>query len=85
MDYGDGPLPVMLRDGQIEDLSTIAPTTAHLLNRCATKLIDPTRESRAGPCRRTRAPGGVDGGGRTLPPRAVLGACGSSMRQGLRK
>ena len=27
MDYGEGPLPVMLRDGQIEDLSAIAPTT----------------------------------------------------------
>ncbi len=46
MDYGEGPLPVMLRDGQIEDLSAIAPTTAHLLNRCATNSSIP----RGKPC-----------------------------------
>jgi fumarylacetoacetate (FAA) hydrolase family protein len=41
VDRGEGPLPVMIRDGHIEDLSAIAPTTAQLLNRFATNSAIP--------------------------------------------
>jgi fumarylacetoacetate (FAA) hydrolase family protein len=33
VDRGEGPLPIMVRNGRIEDLSRVAPTTAQLLNR----------------------------------------------------
>ena len=33
IDLGDGPLPVLVRGGRLEDLSGIAPTSAHLLAR----------------------------------------------------
>ena len=32
MDFGAGPAPVIVRDGEVEDLSSIAPTVADLLN-----------------------------------------------------
>ena len=32
IDSGDGPTPVLVRDGRVADLSRIAPTTADLLN-----------------------------------------------------
>ena len=35
IDAGQGPTPVLLRDGRIEDVSRIAPTTADLLNTYA--------------------------------------------------
>jgi fumarylacetoacetate (FAA) hydrolase family protein len=41
VDRGEGPLPVMIREGRIEDLSSIAPTTAQLLNRFATNSAIP--------------------------------------------
>ncbi|HEX9207559.1 MAG TPA: fumarylacetoacetate hydrolase family protein [Steroidobacteraceae bacterium] len=33
MDFGEGPTPVLVRDGRILDVSTFAPTVADLLNR----------------------------------------------------
>lgn len=33
IDFGEGPTPVLLRDGRAEDMAEIAPTTAELLNR----------------------------------------------------
>jgi fumarylacetoacetate (FAA) hydrolase family protein len=33
IDTGEGPTPILLRNGRIEDVSAIAPTTAELLNR----------------------------------------------------
>jgi fumarylacetoacetate (FAA) hydrolase family protein len=33
IDTGEGPTPILLRDGRVEDVSAIAPTTAELLNR----------------------------------------------------
>jgi fumarylacetoacetate (FAA) hydrolase family protein len=44
VDRGEGPLPVMIRDGRVEDLSVIAPTTAQLLNRYATNSAIPSGE-----------------------------------------
>ncbi len=35
MDFGAGPTPVLVREGRVEDLSRVAPTTADLLERCA--------------------------------------------------
>ncbi len=32
IDQGDGPTPILVRDGRVEDLSRIAPTTAQLIN-----------------------------------------------------
>ena len=32
MEFGDGPTPVLVRQGRIHDLSTVAPTVADLLN-----------------------------------------------------
>jgi fumarylacetoacetate (FAA) hydrolase family protein len=42
VDRGQGPLPVMIRNGRIEDLSAVAPTTAELLNRYATNSVIPS-------------------------------------------
>jgi len=33
IDFGEGPTPVLVRDGRVEDVSHSAPTTADLLNR----------------------------------------------------
>lgn len=33
LDFGDGPTPVLLRHGRIEDLSAIAPTVSELMNQ----------------------------------------------------
>jgi len=33
VDLGDGPLPVLVRGGRLEDMSRVAPTSAHLLAR----------------------------------------------------
>lgn len=35
VDFGDGPTPVLVRGGRIEDVSRIAPTTADLMNAFA--------------------------------------------------
>jgi fumarylacetoacetate (FAA) hydrolase family protein len=42
VDRGEGPLPVMIREGRIEDLSSIGPTTSQLLNRYATNSAIPS-------------------------------------------
>jgi fumarylacetoacetate (FAA) hydrolase family protein len=36
IDQGAGPVPVLVRNGRLEDLSRVAPTCAHLLARFAT-------------------------------------------------
>lgn len=33
MDFGDGPSPVVIRNGELEDLSRVAPTVSELLNK----------------------------------------------------
>ena len=35
MEFGDGPTPVLVRQGRIQDLSAVAPTVADLLNQTA--------------------------------------------------
>ncbi|MDB5458025.1 MAG: hypothetical protein JWP92_3610 [Caulobacter sp.] len=35
IDFGDGPTPVLVRGGRIEDVSSVAPTTAELMNAFA--------------------------------------------------
>jgi len=35
IDFGAGPTPVLVRDGRVEDMSRIAPTTADLMNEFA--------------------------------------------------
>ncbi|CAN5445138.1 fumarylacetoacetate hydrolase family protein [soil metagenome] len=35
VDFGDGPTPILVRGGQIEDVSKLAPTTSDLMNRFA--------------------------------------------------
>jgi len=42
VDWGEGPLPVLIRGGHVEDLSGIAPTTAQLLNRCPAGSMMPS-------------------------------------------
>jgi fumarylacetoacetate (FAA) hydrolase family protein len=32
IDFGDGPTPVLVRGGRVEDMSKIAPTVADLMN-----------------------------------------------------
>jgi fumarylacetoacetate (FAA) hydrolase family protein len=32
VDLGEGPTPILVRDGRVEDLSRVAPTTAQLIN-----------------------------------------------------
>lgn len=41
IDMGDGPTPVVIRNGRVEDLSSIAPTTADLLNTFASSKSIP--------------------------------------------
>ena len=41
IDLGAGPLPVLVRNGRLEDLSRLAPTCAHLLARFATAASVP--------------------------------------------
>lgn len=48
MDLGQGPMPVLVRNGKLEDLSRIAPTTSQLLERHRDNL---------------RIPAGAAGGG----------------------
>jgi fumarylacetoacetate (FAA) hydrolase family protein len=35
VDFGDGPTPVLVRKGEVEDVSQLAPTTAELMNAFA--------------------------------------------------
>jgi len=35
LDFGDGPSPVIIRDGRVHDMSTVAPTVSLLLDRRA--------------------------------------------------
>lgn len=46
IDFGDGPTPVLVRDGRVADVSRIAPTTADLLNRFSPRTEIPRGEDR---------------------------------------
>ncbi|MGR4863039.1 fumarylacetoacetate hydrolase family protein [Caulobacter sp. LARHSG274] len=44
IDFGDGPTPVLVRGGRIEDVSKIAPTTSDLMNAFAPGAAIPAGE-----------------------------------------
>ncbi|WP_425997425.1 fumarylacetoacetate hydrolase family protein [Caulobacter sp. DWR1-3-2b1] len=46
VDFGDGPTPVMVRGGRIEDMSRVAPTVADLMNIYAPGETIPRGEDR---------------------------------------
>jgi len=46
IDFGDGPTPVLVRGGRIEDMSRIAPTVADLMNAYAPGAVIPRGEDR---------------------------------------
>ncbi|HWW26458.1 MAG TPA: fumarylacetoacetate hydrolase, partial [Caulobacter sp.] len=41
IDFGQGPTPVLIRGGRIEDVSRIAPTTSDLMNAFAPGAVIP--------------------------------------------
>ena len=46
IDFGEGPTPVLVRDGRVADVSRIAPTTAELLNLFSSRTEMPRGEDR---------------------------------------
>jgi fumarylacetoacetate (FAA) hydrolase family protein len=46
VDFGDGPTPVLVRGGRVEDVSRIAPTTSDLMNAFAPGAAIPPGEDR---------------------------------------
>ena len=46
VDFGDGPTPVLVRGGRVEDMSRIAPTVADLMNAFAPGVAIPRGEDK---------------------------------------